>query len=98
MSGLNEIIIQIRLELGFEPFQVGDKVLCRPYYNDGILFEAKIHCVRSADYGPLYLLNCPIALGYYLSDLETKDVGFKGLDNTLYYRWVEEKTLELLEV
>ncbi len=93
---LADIIIDIRTEIGLDPFQVGDKILCRLYYTDDLQFEGNIYSAIVSLRTKLYLVNCPVAFGYHAQDLEVKAKNLKDLNHNLYYRWVEGNTLKLL--
>jgi hypothetical protein len=95
-DSLLEAIIQMRFEIGLEPFQIGDKVLCNLYLTDDLQFESTIHEISSLHKKKIYLIDCPISIGFSLQELNVKAKSIKALSNQLYYRWVEINTLKLL--
>lgn len=89
-------ISQIREEIGLDPFQVGEKVSCNLYNSNEIKFVSLIYSITTSLNHKLYLLSCPSSIGFTLKSLNIKVKNINDLDDGLYYRWVEEHTLELL--
>ena len=96
---LAQVISKMREETGLAPFRVGDKVSCNLYLSPDIEFVCFIYATLTQHGQKLYLVNCPISLGFRYQTLATKATkvkNLKTLDESLYYRWVEENTLVLI--
>jgi hypothetical protein len=91
---LPEVVLDIRLELGFSKYMVGDKIFYQEYRkNETVSWYSEV--LEISNIPGYYLIYGTEHYGFSLGVISTKPKSLDVLDITKNYMWVEDKYFKL---